>query len=165
MVKQIILPNPDNAPTRALHDKELLRLKQQSGALQQRLAEIDNRKPRRRIYVMGCGRSGTWLLTHVMTTFFGVEVVLRELPVEYFRLLMSDSSVLVLVISALLRECRWSEDEPKARALSAGEPAAVAADHCSEKRIGTVRSSLACGMVAGNGGSGCARTIIDITSL
>src|SRR5262249_33886589 len=96
MVKQIILPNPDNAPTRALHDKELLRLKQQPGALQQRLAEIDNRKPRRRIYVMGCGRSGTWLLTHVMTTFFGVEVVPRELPVEYFGLLMSDSSVLVL---------------------------------------------------------------------
>jgi len=96
MFKQIILPNPDNSPTRALQEKELLRLKQQPGALQQRLTEIDNRKPRRRIYVMGCGRSGTWLLTHVMTTFFSVEVVLRELPVEYFGLLMSDSSVLVL---------------------------------------------------------------------
>jgi hypothetical protein len=96
MVKQIILPNAINQSAQALYDKEILRLKQQPGALQQRLAEIDDRKPLRRIYVMGCGRSGTWLLTHVMATFTGVEVVRRELPVEYFGLLTSDSSVLVL---------------------------------------------------------------------
>ena len=96
MVKQIILPNSTNQPVQALYEKELLRLKQQPGALQQRLAEIDNRKPLRRIYVMGCGRSGTWLLTHVMATLSGVEVVPRELPVEYFGLLMTDSSVLVV---------------------------------------------------------------------
>ena len=95
MAKQIILPNPINQPVRALYEQELRRLKQ-PGALQRKLAEIDNRKPLRRIYVMGCGRSGTWLLTHVMAIFVGVEVVPRELPVEYFGLLMTDSSVLVL---------------------------------------------------------------------
>jgi hypothetical protein len=95
MVKQIILPNSGNDPVRVLYEKELRRL-QQPGALQQRLAEIANRKSLRRIYVMGCGRSGTWLLTHIMSTFFGVEVVARELPVEYFGLLMTDRSILIL---------------------------------------------------------------------
>jgi hypothetical protein len=95
MVKQIILPNANNEPVQALYEKELRRLKQ-PGALQQRLADIDNRKSHRRIYVMGCGRSGTWLLTHAIATFFGVEVVPRELPLEYFGLLMTDSSALVL---------------------------------------------------------------------
>jgi hypothetical protein len=89
------LPNPKNEPAQALYEKELVRLKQ-PGALQQRLADIDDRKPLRRIYVLGSGRSGTWMLTHVMTTFFDVEVVPRELPVEYFGLLMTDRSVLVL---------------------------------------------------------------------
>jgi hypothetical protein len=95
MVKQVVLPNPNNEPVQALYEKELVRLKQ-PGALQQRLADIDNRKRLRRIYVLGSGRSGTWLLTHVMTTFFDVEVVPRELPVEYFGLLMTDCSVLIL---------------------------------------------------------------------
>ena len=36
---------------------------------------------------------------------------------------------------------------------------------CREKLIGTVRSSCACGMLAGNAGSGSARLIISITSL
>ena len=58
--------------------------------------DIDKRKLLRRIYVMGCGRSGTWLLTHVMATFVGVEVVPRELPVEYFGLMMTGSPVLVV---------------------------------------------------------------------
>ena len=95
MVKQIFLTISSNEPVQALYEKELRRLKQ-PGASQQRLADIDNRKSLRRIYVMGCGRSGTWLLTHVMATFSGVEVVPRELPVEYFGMLMTDSSVLVL---------------------------------------------------------------------
>jgi hypothetical protein len=95
MVKQFVLTNPSNEPVEALYEKELRRLKQ-PGALQQRLADLDNRKLLRRIYVMGCGRSGTWLLTHVMATFFDVDVVSRELPVEYFGLLMTDHSVLVI---------------------------------------------------------------------
>ena len=36
---------------------------------------------------------------------------------------------------------------------------------CMEKRMGTVRSSCACGMFAGNAGSGSARMIISMTSL
>jgi Sulfotransferase family len=95
MVKQIILPNPSKEPVQALYEKELVRLRR-PGALRQRLAEFDTCKPLRRIYVMGVGRSGTWLLTHVMATFFDVEVVPRELPVEYFGLLMTDRSVLVI---------------------------------------------------------------------
>ena len=95
MVKQIILPNPRNEPAQALYDKELLRLRE-PGALQRRLAEIDKGKSFRRIYVMGSGRSGTWLLTHVMGTFSDVEVVRKELPVEYFGLLITELPVLVL---------------------------------------------------------------------
>jgi hypothetical protein len=95
MVKQFVLTNPSNEPVETLYEKELRRLKQ-PGALQQRLADLDNRKLLRRIYVMGCGRSGTWLLTHVMATFLDVDVVSRELPVEYFGLLMTDHSVLVI---------------------------------------------------------------------
>ena len=95
MVKSIILPNAKNEPLEVLYERELLRLRQPS-ALQQRLADIDQRKPLRRIYVMGCGRSGTWLLTHVMNTFLGVEVVLRELAVEYFGVLTTEHPVLVL---------------------------------------------------------------------
>src|SRR5690349_21521017 len=95
MLEQIILPNIGNQPLQALYEKELARLKQ-PGALPRRLAEFDVRKPLRRIYVMGCGRSGTWLLTHVMGTFSDVEVVRREVPIEYFGLLLTDLPVLVL---------------------------------------------------------------------
>lgn len=95
MVNQLILTNANNDPLQVLDERELLRLRQPN-ALQQRLADIDHRRPLRRIYVMGCGRSGTWLLTHVMNTFLGVEVVLRELPVEYFGLLTTESPVLIL---------------------------------------------------------------------
>ena len=95
MVKQIILPNPGNKPVQALYERELVRLKK-PGALERRLAEFDSSKSVRRVYVMGSGRSGTWLLTYVMTTFSDVEVVPKELPVEYFGLLITDSPVLVL---------------------------------------------------------------------
>src|SRR5262249_23737972 len=95
MVKQIILPNPGNKPAQALYERELVRLKK-PGTLQRRLAEFDASKAIRRIDVMGSGRSGTWLLTYVMTTFSDVEVVPKELPVEYFGLLITDSPVLVL---------------------------------------------------------------------
>lgn len=95
MVKQIILPNPHNTPLQVLYKKELLRLRE-SGTLAQRLAELDQRQPLRRIYVMGCGRSGTWLLMHIMNTFLGVEVVLRESAIEYFGLMTTENPVLVL---------------------------------------------------------------------
>src|SRR5690348_16189646 len=95
MLEQIILPKTGNQPVQAHYERELTHLKQ-PGALARRLAEFDARKPLRRIYVMGCGRSGTWLLTHVMGTFSDVEVLRREVPIEYFGLLTTDLPVLVL---------------------------------------------------------------------
>src|SRR5947199_1870662 len=40
-----------------------------NGRLAARLEEIDDIKKIQRIFVMGCGRSGTWLLTGLMATF------------------------------------------------------------------------------------------------
>ena len=53
----------------------------------------------------------------------------------------------------------------KAPAVSAGAFLLSNRHQRREKRIGTVRSSLACGMLGGNGGIGWARSTIDITSL
>lgn len=57
------------------------------GALQERLAELDAAKPTNRIYLMGCGRSGTWLLTGMMYSYSDLAIVPRELSVEHFGLL------------------------------------------------------------------------------
>jgi hypothetical protein len=95
MVQQLILPNPKNERTQDLYEEELLRLKQ-SGSLARQLAELDKNRPFRRIYVMGCGRSGTKLLTSVMSTFKDAEVVGKELPVEYFGLFVTSCSTLIL---------------------------------------------------------------------
>jgi hypothetical protein len=95
MVEQITTANSGNERLQNTQAKELARLRQ-SGVLEQRLNEIDRTKAFRRIYVMGCGRSGTWLLTSLMRTFNETEVVMKELPVEYFGLLATASPVLVL---------------------------------------------------------------------
>jgi hypothetical protein len=95
MVEQLILPNPKNERTQDLYARELLRLKEQR-ALEEQLTAIDRGRPFRRIYVMGCGRSGTWLLTNLMSTFKDTEVVPKELIFEYFGLLVTKCSVLVL---------------------------------------------------------------------
>ena len=95
MIKQRALPNPNNERVEELYEKELLRLKT-PGALKNQLTDIDRSGPFRRIYVMGCGRSGTWLLTHVMGTFHETEVVLRELTFEYFGLFATSGSTLIL---------------------------------------------------------------------
>ena len=50
----------------------------------------------RRLFVMGCGRSGTWLLTAAMSTFDDVELVASEIGVEQFGLIQTDRSVLIL---------------------------------------------------------------------
>ena len=95
MVSEIVLPNPKAEPPQRLYEQELLRLKDPM-ALKSRLADIAMTKNFRRIYVMGCGRSGTWILTHVMRTFKDTDVVLSELAFEYFGLLTTASAVLVL---------------------------------------------------------------------
>lgn len=81
-----------------MFNKVKLQLEQlaQPGSLALRLRELDGDKPLKRIFVMGCGRSGTWLLTALMTTFADTMVISRELPVENFGLLRTDLSTLVL---------------------------------------------------------------------
>ena len=68
----------------------------EKGALEKRLTDIDKTKAFRRIYVMGCGRSGTWLLTGVMSTFNDVEIVAKELAIEHFGLFQTNRSILIL---------------------------------------------------------------------
>jgi hypothetical protein len=74
---------------------ELVRLSE-PGRLVARLREVDKARPIKRIFVMGCGRSGTWLVTAVMSTFADVCVVGDEVPVETFGILSSTQSTLVL---------------------------------------------------------------------
>lgn len=66
------------------------------GELEKALARIDSSAQRRRIYIMGCGRSGTWLLTSLFSSFKHVALVAKELPVESFGALGTDAPVLVL---------------------------------------------------------------------
>jgi len=95
MPSRIILPNPRNEPLQKLYEKELSRLREPK-ALERQLTDIDKVRQFRRIYVMGCGRSGTWLLTHVMGTLKDTDVVRNELSLEYFGLIVPSSQVLVL---------------------------------------------------------------------
>ena len=55
-----------------------------------------NAKDTKPIYIMGCARSGTWLLTGIMSTFKNVSVLSKEVPVEYFGLVQSGRPALVL---------------------------------------------------------------------
>jgi hypothetical protein len=95
MVSRIVLENPNNVPHEKLYEQELSRLTDPV-ALERRLSEMTKRTPFRRVYVMGCGRSGTWILTHVMDTFRDTDVVRRELPIEYFGLLATNRATLVI---------------------------------------------------------------------
>jgi hypothetical protein len=64
--------------------------------LVQRLAEIDRTHDFRRLYVMGCGRSGTWLLTALLSTFANVDIFPKEVRVEDFGSFVTDRQMLVL---------------------------------------------------------------------
>jgi hypothetical protein len=66
------------------------------GALETRLELLDTVRPVNRIYVMGCGRSGTWLLTSIFSTYKDIALYPDEVPVELFGLLQSNLPVLVL---------------------------------------------------------------------
>ncbi|WP_423414541.1 hypothetical protein RLW55_14375 [Hyphomicrobium sp. B1] len=66
------------------------------GALDARLDRIDEHRPIDRVFVMGCGRSGTWLLTGLMSTFKDTCVVAKEVPVELFAQLTTTGRTLVL---------------------------------------------------------------------
>jgi hypothetical protein len=66
------------------------------GGLEAQLDRIDASRPIKRIFVMGCGRSGTWLLTGLMSTFKDSCVVAEEVPVEFFARLTTTGDTLVL---------------------------------------------------------------------
>jgi hypothetical protein len=66
------------------------------GALDDRLDRIDESRPIRRVFVMGCGRSGTWLLTGLMSTFKDTCVLAKEVPIELFAQLTTTGRTLVL---------------------------------------------------------------------
>ncbi len=68
----------------------------ENGALEARLERIDDERPIERIFVMGCGRSGTWLLTGLMSTFNDTCVVAKEVPIELFAQLTTTGKNLVL---------------------------------------------------------------------
>jgi len=88
--KMLRLPG---ALARHLDEIELKELKK-PGALACRLSNSD--KAVQRIYTMGCARSGTWLLTGIMSTFADVSVLHKEVNVEYFGLLSTDRRTMVL---------------------------------------------------------------------
>ena len=73
-----------------------LRGLQKTGALQARLDQMDKETPRNRLYLMGCGRSGTWLLTGLMHSYADMAVVAKELSVEHFGVLQSNSPNILL---------------------------------------------------------------------
>lgn len=79
--------------TEARCEAELRRLTE-PGALQRRLQDIDKARSFRQIYILGCGRSGTWLLTHVIGTLSDVDVLREELEIAYFGLLTTQQSAL-----------------------------------------------------------------------
>lgn len=66
------------------------------GELKKRISSIDKINPKKRIYIMGCGRSGTWLLTSIMSTMQDVHLVPKEVPVEYFGIFTTSSPTFIL---------------------------------------------------------------------
>jgi hypothetical protein len=95
MVALVKLHTKQNKPLQQVYEDEVLRLTQPA-LLKKRLHQIDQIRPFRRLYIMGCGRSGTWLLTAVMSTFDSLDVVAKELTFEYFGLLVTNQSMLVM---------------------------------------------------------------------
>lgn len=75
---------------------DLLGALEKPGALQARLEEMDRAGARNRLYLMGCGRSGTWLLTGLMHSYADMAVVAKELSVEHFGILTTRSSNMLI---------------------------------------------------------------------
>jgi hypothetical protein len=80
---------------------ETLKALRKPGALAAHLEASNKMRFLKRIYVMGCGRSGTWLLTGIMATFKDVSVLYKEVPVEYFGLMSTERSAMVLKRSGI----------------------------------------------------------------
>lgn len=61
-----------------------------------KLRELDAKTPRTRIFIMGCGRSGTGLLTGIMSTFDDVFLLAKEGPLERFAAIEASEFVHVI---------------------------------------------------------------------
>jgi len=75
---------------------EALKRLSEPGELGKAIAQLDSAVTHRRIYLMGCGRSGTWLLTSLFSSFDNVSLVAKELPIEYFGVLKTNAPVLAI---------------------------------------------------------------------
>lgn len=89
-----------NGPGEAGHSEDLIKQEllalRNPAMLQSRLAKINKDHDFRRIYIMGCGRSGTWLLAGLFSTYADLEIVPRELSVEHFGLYTTKKKILLL---------------------------------------------------------------------
>ena len=95
--KAAVAPEVKSAPEGPGKDiAQAVRRLEQPGALIARLADLDKAGSRRRIFLMGCGRSGTWLLTSLMSCFGELDVIAKEMPVEMFGLLRPGQPNVVL---------------------------------------------------------------------
>jgi hypothetical protein len=93
---QIQVPNPQNLEWDLVFNQEIKRLSQGNN-LQRRLEEITARLGQfDRVFVLGCGRSGTWLLMQLLSTLKDQDIVPKELPVEAFGLFATRTSRLLI---------------------------------------------------------------------
>ena len=89
------IDNPNNLDPQSLLRHQIIYLSQPNH-LQSWISKIDEIKAINMIYVMGCGRSGTWLLTALMTTYEDLFVLAKELAIEHFGLYQTTASTLVI---------------------------------------------------------------------
>lgn len=94
MLRPLIQPPPGVDPSEVLRTS--VASLSEPGALAQRLAEIDRKRAFKRIFLMGCGRSGTWLLTAAFSTLGEVDILAEESPVEAFGLFATDQKALLI---------------------------------------------------------------------
>jgi hypothetical protein len=93
---QIRLHNPENLAQRDLVLKELQWLSIGNN-LQQRMEEMSSRNGSfDRVFVLGCGRSGTWLLMQLLSTLADQDIVPKELPVQAFGIFATRTSRLLI---------------------------------------------------------------------
>lgn len=92
---KIDLPNPQGLRQDVLELNYLSWLRE-SDNLSKTLEKIDHDNSIKRIYIMGCARSGTWLLTALLSTFDDLVIFPRELGVENFGLYSTTKSTLVI---------------------------------------------------------------------
>jgi hypothetical protein len=85
----------DIARPEVLIEQKLMALRN-SATFKSRLAAIDEAHDFRRIYVMGCGRSGTWLLTGLFATYSDLDIIAKELSVEHFGLFTTAKKALLI---------------------------------------------------------------------